>query len=86
MSGEADQMKGRVKQAAGDLADDDDLKREGKRVKISLSERWHDELVLSELRAGDQVDAIVVKTVESVGSQSGKTAQKVVIEDSGQLS
>ncbi|HZI44321.1 MAG TPA: CsbD family protein [Ilumatobacter sp.] len=31
MSGEADQMKGRVKQAAGDLADDDDLKREGKR-------------------------------------------------------
>jgi ribosomal protein S1 len=42
-----------------------EIKREGKRVKISLSERWHDELVLSELRAGDQVDAIVVKTVES---------------------
>jgi uncharacterized protein YjbJ (UPF0337 family) len=31
MSGEMDQMKGRVKQAAGDLADDDDLKQEGKR-------------------------------------------------------
>ena len=30
MSGEMDQMKGRVKQAAGDLGDDDDLKREGK--------------------------------------------------------
>jgi uncharacterized protein YjbJ (UPF0337 family) len=31
MSGEMDQMKGRVKQAAGDLADDPDLKREGER-------------------------------------------------------
>lgn len=31
VSGEADQMKGRIKQAAGDLADDDDLKREGQR-------------------------------------------------------
>ena len=30
MSGEMDQTKGRVKQAAGDLADDPDLKREGK--------------------------------------------------------
>jgi uncharacterized protein YjbJ (UPF0337 family) len=30
MSGESDQLKGRLKQAAGDLTDDDDLKREGK--------------------------------------------------------
>lgn len=30
MSGEADQTKGRVKQAVGDLTDDKDLKREGK--------------------------------------------------------
>ena len=30
MSGEMDQMKGRVKQAAGDLTDDRDLKNEGK--------------------------------------------------------
>jgi uncharacterized protein YjbJ (UPF0337 family) len=30
MSGDADKIKGRVKQAAGDLTDDDDLKREGK--------------------------------------------------------
>ena len=30
MSGEMDQAKGRVKQAAGDLTDDDSLKREGK--------------------------------------------------------
>ena len=30
MSGEADQAKGRVKQAVGDLTDDKDLKREGK--------------------------------------------------------
>jgi uncharacterized protein YjbJ (UPF0337 family) len=30
MSGDADKIKGRVKQAAGDLTDNDDLKREGK--------------------------------------------------------
>ena len=30
VSGEADQAKGRIKQAAGDLTDDKDLKREGK--------------------------------------------------------
>ncbi|MFP5489026.1 MAG: CsbD family protein [Acidimicrobiia bacterium] len=29
MSGEFDQAKGRVKQAAGDLTDDDELRREG---------------------------------------------------------
>jgi uncharacterized protein YjbJ (UPF0337 family) len=31
MSGGTDQAKGRIKQAAGDLTDNDDLKREGKR-------------------------------------------------------
>jgi len=30
MSGKLDQAKGRIKEAAGALADDDDLKREGK--------------------------------------------------------
>jgi uncharacterized protein YjbJ (UPF0337 family) len=30
MSGETDQAKGRIKQAAGDLTDNDDLKRKGK--------------------------------------------------------
>lgn len=30
MGDKTDQAKGRVKQAAGDLTDDDDLKREGK--------------------------------------------------------
>jgi uncharacterized protein YjbJ (UPF0337 family) len=30
MAGEMDQAKGRVKQAAGDLTDNEDLKREGK--------------------------------------------------------
>lgn len=30
MSGEADETKGRIKQAVGDLTDDKDLKREGK--------------------------------------------------------
>jgi uncharacterized protein YjbJ (UPF0337 family) len=29
MSGETDQAKGRIKQAAGDLTDNDDLQREG---------------------------------------------------------
>jgi uncharacterized protein YjbJ (UPF0337 family) len=31
MSGEADKVSGRIKQAAGDLTDNDDLKREGKK-------------------------------------------------------
>jgi uncharacterized protein YjbJ (UPF0337 family) len=31
MSGEMDKMKGRVKQAAGDLTDDEELRREGER-------------------------------------------------------
>jgi uncharacterized protein YjbJ (UPF0337 family) len=30
MSGEGDQAKGRIKQAVGDLTDDDEMKREGK--------------------------------------------------------
>jgi uncharacterized protein YjbJ (UPF0337 family) len=30
VSGEGDQTKGRIKQAIGDLTDDDELKREGK--------------------------------------------------------
>jgi len=30
VSGEADKVKGRMKEAVGDLADDDELKREGK--------------------------------------------------------
>ena len=30
VSGEGDQAKGRIKQAVGDLTDDDELKREGK--------------------------------------------------------
>lgn len=31
MSGQGDQLKGRIKQAAGDLADDDKLRDEGER-------------------------------------------------------
>jgi uncharacterized protein YjbJ (UPF0337 family) len=31
MSGEADKAKGRAKQAAGDLTDNEDLKKEGKK-------------------------------------------------------
>jgi uncharacterized protein YjbJ (UPF0337 family) len=35
MEGKADDMKGRAKQAVGDLTDDDDLKREGKADRAS---------------------------------------------------
>ncbi len=35
MAGEFDEAKGRVKEAAGDLTDDDDLKAEGKVDKAS---------------------------------------------------
>lgn len=37
MDGTADDMKGRAKEAIGDLADDDDLKREGKRDRAAGS-------------------------------------------------
>lgn len=35
MSGTADKASGRIKQAAGDLTDNDDLKREGKKDEAS---------------------------------------------------
>ncbi len=35
MSGSADEAKGRVKEAIGDLTDDDDLQREGKVDKVA---------------------------------------------------
>jgi uncharacterized protein YjbJ (UPF0337 family) len=35
MDGKADELKGRVKEAAGDLTDNDDLKREGKTDKAA---------------------------------------------------
>ena len=37
MEGKKDDIKGRVKEAAGDLTDDDDLKREGKTDRASGS-------------------------------------------------
>ena len=44
MSGKADEVKGRVKEAAGDLTDDDDLKREGKvdRATASVKDKAED--------------------------------------------
>ncbi len=35
MDGKTDELKGRVKEAAGDLTDNDDLKREGKTDKTA---------------------------------------------------
>ena len=35
MEGKTDEMKGRAKQAAGDITDNDDLKREGRKDKAA---------------------------------------------------
>jgi uncharacterized protein YjbJ (UPF0337 family) len=39
MAGETDEAKGRIKEAVGDLTDDQDLKKEGMADKISLTDR-----------------------------------------------
>jgi len=56
MSGEMDKMKGRVKQAAGDLTDDEDLQREGERDEAAgkvkdITDKAKD-------KADDAVDAV----------------------------
>jgi uncharacterized protein YjbJ (UPF0337 family) len=53
MAGEMDEAKGRVKQAAGDLTDDRDLKREGKvdeaagglKDKVESAKDWVDDKI-----------------------------------------
>jgi uncharacterized protein YjbJ (UPF0337 family) len=47
--GNADETKGRVKEAAGDLTDDDDLKREGKADQVGGSIKE---------KAGNAVDSV----------------------------
>jgi uncharacterized protein YjbJ (UPF0337 family) len=56
VDGKLDQAKGRVKEAAGDLTDDDDLKREGKVDRASGSVK--DTLADAKDRAEDAVDAV----------------------------
>jgi len=53
MGSKMDDMKGRAKEAAGDLADDDDLKREGKADQIGATVKEKAEM------AKDKVDNAV---------------------------
>ena len=63
-----DQAKGRIKQAAGDLTDNDDLKREGKA----------DETAGKVKGAVDKVaDVIQTKTPDSVDDKVEMAAEKV---------
>ena len=59
MSDSAQEMKGRAKQAAGDLADDDNLKREGQVDKAGA-------------RAKDKVDEAADKAKQGLDKLSGK--------------
>ena len=56
MSGETDQAKGRVKQAAADLTDNDDLKNEGKTDEAAGKVK--DAIDDAKESANDAVDAI----------------------------
>jgi uncharacterized protein YjbJ (UPF0337 family) len=58
MSGSSDQAKGHIKQAAGELVDDDDLKREGKIDEgAGKAKEWAD-------RAKDAVDDVKDKLTD----------------------
>lgn len=56
MSGEFDQLKGRVKQAAGDLTDDKDMKREGQKDELAGKTKDKVDKVADKVREG--VDAL----------------------------
>ncbi len=56
MSGEADQAKGRIKQAAGDLTDNEDLKNDGK--KDEAAGKVKDTIDDAKDKANDAVDSI----------------------------
>lgn len=56
MSGTADKAKGRVKQAAGDLTDDDELKREGETDETAGKAK--DAIDSAKEKANDAVDAV----------------------------
>ena len=50
MSGKTDQVKGRVKEAAGAIADDDKLRREGKQDQIAGKVKEGAEKVIDKVR------------------------------------
>jgi uncharacterized protein YjbJ (UPF0337 family) len=56
MSGSADDMKGRIKEATGDLTNDDDLKREGKADQAGAKVKDAAEKLKDKI--GDAVDAV----------------------------
>lgn len=56
MSGEFDQAKGRVKQAAGDLTDDDEMRREGE--KDETAGKVKDKLDDAKDKLDDAVDKV----------------------------
>ncbi|MEJ7585455.1 MAG: CsbD family protein [Acidimicrobiales bacterium] len=56
MSGEVDKAKGRVKEAAGDLTGDDDLKGEGKADRVGGEVK--DKIDDVKDKAGDLVDGV----------------------------
>jgi uncharacterized protein YjbJ (UPF0337 family) len=60
MGEKSDQMKGRVKEAVGDITDDDDLKREGKADRLAgeVKEKVGD--------AKDKVEDVIDKTKDVV--------------------
>jgi uncharacterized protein YjbJ (UPF0337 family) len=59
MSGNTDDMKGRIKEAAGDLTNDDDLKREGKADQAGAKVKDAAEKLKD--KVGDAVDAVKKK-------------------------
>ncbi len=60
MSGSTDDMKGRIKEAAGDLTNDADLKREGKADQAGAKVKDAAEKLKD--KVGDAVDAVKNKT------------------------
>lgn len=60
MSGEADKATGRLKQAAGDLTDNDDLKKEGKKDEVAG-------------KLKDAADTVKDKVTDAIDSVKNKT-------------
>jgi uncharacterized protein YjbJ (UPF0337 family) len=56
MNGNTDDMKGRIKEAAGDLTNDDDLKREGQADQAGAKVKDAAEKLKD--KVGDAVDAV----------------------------
>ena len=57
MSGKTDQVKGRIKEAAGAIADDDKLRREGKQDQIAGKVKEGAEKVIDKVRDAANRDA-----------------------------